>query len=293
MSKLLKFLFSFLIFVAVCYVGLMWFMNHEVDKALNESIDSIKGLTLEYADLNVSIADATVTLKNVETTLPDGQHMTADEVRITAFDQLHPIPYFVAAEADGVTVEATPANVGGWAGSMLALNIPVIKGNVSLDYRYDPESKSMDLKTLAIRIPELGDADISGTVDSIDLQLLRMEKFFGLRIKKANLKFTNHSFINTLVRESARGLNVSETDALAQISAELVAMADYAGKDGNQVAENALRGLKRYINDPGTVTITANPSEPVPVLYFFMGRDMYDNLRMMNVEIKTDSSEDI
>ena len=139
----------------------------------------------------------------------------------------------------------------------------------------------------------LGDIDISGTIDRLDLQLLRVEKIFGLRIGKASLTFVNHSLIDSLLQGSARGLNISTVDALALISAELTSMAEYAGRDENQVAENALLGLKRYLNDPGSVTITADPVEPVPVLYFFMGRDVFDNLRMMDVKVVTDSTEKI
>ncbi len=81
--------------------------------------------------------------------------------------------------------------------------------------------------------------------------------------------------------------------ARATICAELAAMADYAGKDDNVVAENALRGIKRFVDNPGNLTISVKPAEPVPFLFLFMGRDFYDNLRLLNVKVSTDSSDDI
>jgi len=293
MSRFLKFILSFVIFVAVCAGGLTWFINSEVEKGLNEAVAGVEGLTLDYADISVDILGRCVTLDNVEATLPQGQHLIADRVNITAFDQINPIPHFLTADARGVSMDASLANVGDLAMPMQALNIPVVKGDLALDYKYDPSTMTLDLKALTVRIPKLCDAKLSGTIDKLDLQRLRVEKAIGLRIDKADLTITNHSIVDTLISESARGLNTTKADALTRISAELTAMADYAGNDDNTVAEEALRELRRYLNAPGTMTLSAHPVEPVPVLYFFMGRDLYDNLRMMNVTISSNSSEDI
>ena len=126
MSRVWKFLLSFVIFVGVCYGGLTWFVNSEVEKGLNNCVAEVKGLTLAYTDLTVSIADQCVSLENVEATLPQGMHLTADEVRITAFDQLNPIPHYMTAEASGVLLNTTPTNIGSWSMPMQSLNIPAI-----------------------------------------------------------------------------------------------------------------------------------------------------------------------
>jgi hypothetical protein len=293
MSRVWKFLLSFILFIVICYAGLTWFVNSEVEKGLNQAVAEVEGLTLNYSNLSVSIQKQCVTLKNVEATLPQGQFLQADTVTITAFDQINPVPHYMTATATNVTIETTTANLGTWANSMQDLNIATIKGDLTLDYRYAPETKTLDIKTLTLKVPELAEAKLSATIDKLDLHPFRMETLIGLRLGKANLTFTNHSLVNTLIRESANGLNVSEAKALTRISAELSAMADYVGKDENRVAENVLHGLRRYINDPGTVTVSSNPTEPVPMLYLFMGRDIYENLRMMNVQIETDSSEEI
>ena len=274
MSRVWKFLLSFVIFVAVCYVGLIWFVNSEVRKGLDNAVAEVEGLTLTYTDLSVSIMDRCVSLQNVETTLPQGQHLTIEEVRITSFDQLNPVPHYMIVEATGVIFDTTPDNVGSWSMLLRSLNIPTIKGDLALDYQYDSKTQTLDIKTMTIKAPELGDAELSGSIDKLDLQLLRMEKILGLRIGKTSRTLVNHSLVDALIRESARGMNISTDDALALISAELTSLAEYAGRDENQVAENALLGFKRYLNDPGSVIITTAPVEPVPVLYFFMGREI-------------------
>lgn len=293
MDFLRKFLISFVVFVAVCYFGLTWFVDSEVKKEFNETMAGIEGVTLSYDDIGMDIWAQCVQLTDVAVTFPQGQHLTADEVNIIAYDQMHQVPHFMTATAKGVTLEADPVNVGEWSRTMQALDLGTIKGDLTLDYAYDFEDDVLTLKALNLAVPGVGDMAVSGELDSLELEMFRVEKILGLRFRDLRLRFVNGSFMDTLMRESGKWLNMPKEDARNQICGELTAMADYAAKDKNIVAEDALRGLRRYVNDPHTVTITATPPEPVPFLYFFMGRDFYDNLRLMNVKVMTDSSEDI
>lgn len=293
MARVWKFLFSFAIFVTVCAIGLFWFVNHEVAKGVNQAVADTPGLALSYADLSVSIADHSVRLDNVEAMLPDGRHFTAESVSITAFDQANPVPHFVSGQATGVVMESSFDNFGEWAEALVAMGKESVTGDVALDYRFDPETRTLTINTLTIKADELGDAKLSGVVDQLDLAALHVEKLLGLRVATADLKFTNRSLMKTILRSAANNLGSSQSAARAQIGAELTAMADYADKNDNPVAEKALRGLKQFLDTPETITISARPAEPVPVLFFFMGRDFYDNLRLLNISVTTEESDDI
>ena len=292
-ARIWKFLFSFAIFVAVCYGGLVWFVNHEVTKGLEQAVADTPGLTLTYADLSVSISDHSVTLTDIAATLPGGQSLTADTLRITSFDQRNPVPHYASGQATGVVMDTTFANFGTWAAPLRAMGKTTVSGDVSLDYRFDPDTRELTVNALTVSEDELGEVVISATTDQLDLNALRMEKLVGLRITRADLTLTDRSLMERMVRSAARGLSTSEADARASISAELTAMADYAEQDGNPVAEDVLRAIRRFVNEPGTITLSARPAEPVPVLYFFMGRDFYDNLRLLNVSATTDAGDDI
>jgi hypothetical protein len=120
-----------------------------------------------------------------------------------------------------------------------------------------------------------------------------MEKLLGLRIADLNLRFTNGTFVDTVFTSVATRLGVSEIQARKQFCAELKGMADSARKTENTVAEEVLLGVRRFVADPGVIAISARPKKPVPYLYFFMGRDIYENLQLMNVTVTTDSSDHI
>ena len=292
MSAIKKFLLSFVIFAAVCALGLKWYVNYEVGRELDQAVADVDGLELRYDDLSVSIFDPSVTLAGVTGRLPTGERFTADSVRVTAFDQRNPVPHYATVEAKSVRLLEAPTMAGWWPGRP-ALSEESAPLDLALDYRYDQASQRLEIKTARLDCPEVGSLDFNGTFSGLDLAEPSVERLIGLRIAKADLRFTEGCLLGSFLRDSARVLGTSAEDFRARLCAELSAMADYAAGQDNPVAEDALRGIRRFVADPGTVTIQARPGEPVPVPYFFMGRDMYDNLRLLGVSVTTDSSDDI
>lgn len=293
MSRVLKFFVSLFIFAVVCYVGLGAFVDSEVSKEINQSVADTPGMSLSYNDLNVDIFEHTVHLEGVNMTLPGGQSFQAESVDILRFDNLNPVPYYVTLAVQGMIVKVDYANFGDWAGALTAMGVNEVKGDVVVNYDYNPATQALTLNELDVTNSELGDLNISGVIDRLDLIDLRVEKLVGLRISKADLTFKDNSLMDSMLGCVSDKEVKSEEQARSLFCAELEAMAEFAGKADNPVAENALRGLKRFVDQPGTITITARPSEPVPWLYFFMGRDFYDNMRLLNLEVKTDSGDHI
>ncbi len=293
MSRVWKFLFSFVLFAAVCYGGLVWFIDSEVSKEIDQAVANTPGMELVYDDVTVSISDHSVKLDGVEAKLPDGQRFTAETLQISRIDQVNPVPHFLTAQASGVSMTVNFSNFGSWAAPLLAMGLKTVNGDVAFNYDYDAETKALKLNELDIKVTDIGDLNLSGTIASLNLEELRVEQMLGLRVASADLKYTDRSLINSMMRGAANAMGTTDGKARATICAELAAMADYAGKDDNVVAENALRGIKRFVDNPGNLTISVKPAEPVPFLFLFMGRDFYDNLRLLNVKVSTDSSDDI
>ncbi|BCS89375.1 hypothetical protein [Pseudodesulfovibrio sediminis] len=293
MSNIFKFLLSFALFVIICWFGLQWFVNSEVKKELDTAVSHTTGLTLTYADLSVDILEKQVVLKDVATTLPSGVPLTADEVRIIAFDQLHEVPHFATLKARGLTIPNTPKLFGDYAQPMTALGIADFAGDTQLDYTYHPDDNVLEIKSFSFNDPKLGFMKLRGSLNNIDLDEMRAEQSVGVGIKDVRLTFTDNELMNILTADWARKMGMSRETTLDRISTELDGLARYAGKQDNQNARDVMLGLKRFLNDPGTLSVSATPKKPVPVLYFFMGRDIFDNLQLLNLKIETDSSEGI
>ncbi|WP_285907390.1 hypothetical protein [Pseudodesulfovibrio pelocollis] len=293
MSGLGKFFISLVVFAAICAAGLYWFVNHEVERAFNQAVSDVPGLIVSYDDISVRFSDQSVILEGVEAALPGGQRVSADEVRFSSFDQKNPVPHFAAAQARGVLMRVTPANFGTWAAPLLSMGVREVRGDLAVDYAYAPASQALTVRTLSLSAPELGEVSLTGTVDRLDLDQLRVEKLLGLRLVNVDLIYEDHAMVTMLLRSSARLLGISPDEARQRILAEISTMARYSAREGNGVAERALLGLAEFVAEPGRVVVSARPDEPVPVLYFFMGRDFYENLHLLNVSVTTDYERDI
>lgn len=293
MSGLGKFFISLVVFAAICAAGLYWFVNHEVERAFNQAVSDVPGLIVSYDDISVRFSDQSVILEGVEAALPGGQRVSADEVRFSSFDQKNPVPHFAAAQARGVLMRVTPANFGTWAAPLLSMGVREVRGDLAVDYAYAPASQALTVRTLSLSAPELGAVSLTGTVDRLDLDQLRVEKLLGLRLVNVDLIYEDHAMVTMLLRSSARLLGISPDEARQRILAEISTMARYSAREGNGVAERALLGLAEFVAEPGRVVVSARPDEPVPVLYFFMGRDFYENLHLLNVSVTTDYERDI
>ncbi|MGE4424648.1 MAG: hypothetical protein AB7D39_20260 [Pseudodesulfovibrio sp.] len=293
MSGLKKFLLSFVIFATICFFGLKWYVNAEVDKELTRAVADTPGLALSYADLSVDITAHTVTLKRVDALFPSGQHVQADSVSISAFDRKNPIPHYATISAKGLTIPVTPQNFGEWAGYIKGLGIETLFGDGVLDYAYDPETKILELKDLSMDDPKLGALKLTGSLDNLNLTGFRPEQSFALGIRKAVLTFDNRELMRLLGADWAKRTGASESVTLDRIGTELDGLAAYAETQANEPAREAMLGLKTFLNDPGTLTVSANPAESVPVLYFFMGRDLFENLDLLNIHVDTDPADGI
>ncbi|AMK09675.1 hypothetical protein [Pseudodesulfovibrio indicus] len=292
MSGLKKFLLSFVIFVTLCFFGLKWFVNSEVDKELSRAVAETPGLAFSYADLSVDIMDHAVTLEGVDALFPSGQHVQADEVSITAFDQKNAVPRFATLTARGLTIPVTPQNFGDWAPYLRGMGIETLSGNGALDYAYDPEGRILTVRTLSLDDPKLGSLRFSGQVGNLDLGGFRTEQGFSLDIREAALTFENRELMDLILADWAARMNVSRATTLNSISAELDGLANYADSQQNEPAKRTMLGLKRFLNEPGTLTLSASPAAPVPVLYFFMGRDLFENLSLLNTDARLEPAPD-
>ena len=281
MGRLGKFVFSFVLFIIVCYGGLVWFANHEVEKGFNAAVDSTEGLDVTYADLWFDLFDRTVTLTDVKATLASGKQYTADEVIVYAFDERHSIPHFIRAQANGLTV--TPPVLG----LPVTPEMKELTGDLTLDYRYDSATKSLNLATLAFDEARLGKVEVSGTMTQLDLDQFRVENLVGLRIKDAEFRLRNRQLMDTLFENGAAALGATPEVAQQQLIAELDMLAEQAGKANKPIPEKAFLELKRFVEQPEMLIVRAAPQEPVPYLYFFMGRDLYENLHLLNLSVES------
>ncbi|WP_419785646.1 hypothetical protein [Pseudodesulfovibrio sp.] len=293
MRALKKFLLSFVVFLVVCGLGLKWYVNYEVNRELRRAVAEVDGLALQWDGLSVSILHPAVTLEGVAGVLPTGDSFTADQIRVTSFDQRNTIPHYATAEAIGVRMDQAPGLHHWWPGLAKPVEGQENPCNLSLDYTYDPGNKKLMIKKASMESSELGRIELACTLTGLDLADPRPEQIVGLRIAGAKVRFIEGALVESMLRDTACALNSDTEQVRCQICDELTALADYADGNQNPEAADALRGFEQFVRKPRVVTITARPDEPVPVPYFFMGRDLCDNIRLLNLSVTTEEKVEL
>jgi len=291
-GALKKFLLSFVVFVVVCGLGLKWYVNYEVERELRRAVSEVDGLALQWDGLSVSILHPAVVLEGVAGVLPTGEHFTADQVRVTSFDQRNPIPHYAAAEARGVRMDQGPALRGWWPGLSQSLEGAKDPWDLALDYAYNPSAKTLTIKTACLESKGMGRLELSGNFSGIDFSDHRPEQLIGLRIGRADLRFTEAALVGSLLDKTALALQIDVEQVRGQVCDELAAMAVYADNNQNPEAAEALRGLERFVRRPGVLNVAVRPTQPVPVPYIFMGRDIYDNIRLLNLSVTVEEKSE-
>lgn len=284
MGRFGYFIFSFILLIILGYGGLVWFVNTEVEKGLQNAVAEAEGWTLRYDDLWVDISDHTVTLSKPVLNFATGEYFTADEVIVHAFDERHARPHFIKAEAKGLVVEPDDAK-------RYALPIDDgLRGDAMLDYRYTPEAKALTINEFSFDDVKYGLLRVSGTLTELDLDAFRMEELIGLRIKNMEVMLTDREVLNTAFAQAGRQAKVSGDLARQQASHELMKLAKNGEQEGKPRAAQMLRNLRSFVDNSGTVTLKAEPTEPVPYIYLFMGRDIFDNIDLLNLSVEAQSA---
>lgn len=291
MSRFAKFLVSFLIFIAAGYLGLRWFVNSEVARELDATVAATPGLSLNYGELNVDILSRSIRLDRVHAILPDGNRLSADTVRIYAFDQQHQVPLFLKAEAAGLTFTPEPETALLCDSLCRFLDVGALRADCALDYSFDKDNGTLTINNLTVDVDNVAQLRLSCTFRGLDSDLDRVERLLGLTVQKAELRFTNRSVVNRFLTLAGETRELSPDQARDMMVADLSRLSENAAADDNDVAEQAFQALGAFLRNPEALTLKAAPGEPVPLLWGFMGRDLADNLRLFNVTVTPEESD--
>lgn len=290
LPRISKFLVAFILFMVLFYVGMQWFVHDQVEKGVKEAVLRIPGLELNYSRLAVDASRAQVTLTEVD--LKRGnERIFADKVVISDFDQNHEIPHTMNILAEGIVLPADSSHIGAFASLFKELGMVELHGNCQLAYSFDAEKAVLDVNHFQFQSPELGELVFKGGFGNIDLDEFREEKLVGLRIVGLDLTFTDSGLMNRVLDAYATHRNMAGEQARTFLSTEVSTLAVAARAADNARAEKAFRALGAFVEKPETIVIRATPEEPVPWLYFFMGRDVFESINLLELTVENRAIE--
>lgn len=288
LPRISKFLVAFVLFVVLFYAGTHWYVHDTVEKGLQQAVEKAPGLALNYSRLDVDVSDARVTLTEVE--LKKGaERFFADRLVFSDFDQRHAIPHSMSVRAYGVVVPVDATHLGPLASLFQELGMVELRGDCGLDYVFDPGNNALSVREFTFTSPDLGDLRFSGGFSGVDLDEFRPESLVGLHIMGFDLAFADSGLMDRVLEAYALDRSLDNEAARDFLSREVLGLVTGANAADNEVAVKAFQGLGSFVNDPQTIVIKAAPEEPVPWLYFFMGRDVFESIRLLDLTVGAES----
>lgn len=286
LPRIAKFLVAFILFVVLFYAGMQWYVHDTVEKGLQETVEKVPDMELNYSRLDVNFTTYEVTLTEVD--LRKGaERFFADKLVFADFDQGHEVPHAMSVRANGVVLPVDVPHLGPLASLFKELGMVELRGDCTLEYAFDPDKKALRLRDFRFRSPELGEFTFRGGFGGVDIDAFRAESLVGLQIMDMDISFADSGLMNRILDAYAMHRNMGREDARAFVSSEVGSLAAAAKVQENEQAMRAFLNLGEFVKDPGTLVIKATPEEPVPWLYFFMGRDVFESIRLLDLLVES------
>ena len=149
--------------------------------------------------------------------------------------------------------------------------------NATMNYRYDPDKKTLVVKQFQVDGNDIGTLNLQftyGNVPQMDKSKNQfdpktnpkaMMMIMQMTIVNASISFKDNSLVSRLLKAHAAEKNISEAAAKTKILAEIDGKLKAAKSD---LEREGLQAVRKFVENPGTISITLSPPRPVPMMMF-------------------------
>lgn len=139
--------------------------------------------------------------------------------------------------------------------------------NLLVEGGYETGSDRMTLRSFTVDAPEVGKFTLAGTVSGVKASDLADENASGDAFAKGMLenltiRFDNAGVVERALDMQAKMMGASRDDIVAQLNGALPFMLNAINNPPFQ--EKVATAAQAFLSDPKSITITANPAQPVP-----------------------------
>jgi hypothetical protein len=185
------------------------------------------------------------------------KRVTVEDFDFAAIDKKAP-PAFVKLRIEGIAIGAKPV-----AGVDLAelAGIDKITCDFQLDYRLDPEHKTLTLNRLELDLPGLARLELSMVLDGVSADQLGKPgaAMTDATLRTATLTFEDRSLLSKVVPAAAK-MQGSDADAFVSLGAAMLGgMRNGQGPAALAVIDALVSYMNDYKHPQGPLRITLNP----------------------------------
>lgn len=275
------------------YSGIKIYASNIAEEKVNEAIAKVaifadidyKKVSVDLISMDVRISDILVLPANAQ------KKIKIDEIIIYdiegKIDDKTDIPAFLSMSFNGIELNIKDFGHDAKGLKALGYNDKIII-NLNADYAYDKEKKELDIKNIGIGADDAGEINVSLRLDNINLEpkeiISLIFTFPQVVFSKAKIKYEDDSLAKRLMTLGAQK-NRTNPEDFKKILIQNVEKEIKMEKDA--FIKKALVEIKKFLEDPEKISISANPSKPYPLGRIMRINDPKDIIKLLNIQIKS------
>jgi hypothetical protein len=233
----------------------------------------------------VQVSQVSIQIKDADTPV------AIDRLVLHSFDVDHEIPSAMHVEMQGIHISRSNSIMKGIAPFLAQLGYADIEANLEYAYRYDPIKKDLEIQQVRIRVPDMGQLEVTAQLNNLDLAVVKsvpnnpltlIALLPAVSISGITLNYQDYSMTRRFVQLGARQSGQSEEQFVSgiihQLSLEIQKQKQPAAKD-------RLLAIQNFINNPGVINVAISPLQPVPLMRFVMIENIDQLIDMLNISI--------
>jgi hypothetical protein len=225
------------------------------------------GEDFDYARLTTRLAFFEAS--DIDVDVPDRPRVRLDKARLNLGNYVGPIPTVMALEIAGTDLPVEAIEEPKARAIWKALGYDRVRGDFGARLAWNESDESITIEDFRFALEDVGALSLSAVLNGLSREALAdleglPEALAGLSFVRGTLSLENYDILNRWVDRQA-ALTGDEPLALRQRIA--VMLAEITSDVGNAGFQQQLRQvLEASIMVPGSVTATAMPSTPVPLV---------------------------
>jgi len=249
---------------------------------------------IRYGKIQVGLIQSTFGMQDIELRLAGFKEpIHIDRIDLDVSEPGHQIPPRAKAEIKGIHLSTRHELFNPVRTDLEAMGYQDMAGLITLAYHYDAASKRLNLNDVTIRADQMGSVRFDLALTDLDLSrltkknnkpdiatLLTTVPMIG--VAGGRLTYSDDSFLQRLLHRTA-GQSGQQPSVYRRKSKEK--LNQLLEREKNERARQILSTLKNFIDHPKSVTISLNPSKPVPVFQFLLMKKPVDILELLKVEV--------
>ncbi|WEK48666.1 MAG: hypothetical protein P0Y66_12635 [Candidatus Kaistia colombiensis] len=215
---------------------------------------------MEISAINVASAEAPAPI-------------TVDSVNVTLGDIIEGAPNDGQLRITGVNVPGevlkSDEQTKDWVEQ---LGYDKLNFDVGIDGAYDNSKQTFTFRSISLDGKDVGKLVITGTFGGLPREKLQdPEKLSELAatatVDNAKIRFDNAGIVGRIIEMQAKAMGATSDQFVEQISGALPLLLSVVGNQGFQ--DRIATAATAFLKDPKSLTITAAPGNPVPIMQIF------------------------